>query len=132
MHENTMQRSLIKVNRATVEWNKMKNSHILTIFRLCHENLSPTRASGRTTGLAIMYIALAILNPDTEIPIYDHHDSTISYRGIANLVSEIILALGLENMILTRNREIYLLKCCKEKYEREQDREIEKIFDNAI
>jgi hypothetical protein len=53
------------------------------------------RGTGRTTALALQYIAAAISNPFCSILIRDHHGSTQSDRMLVHVCRQMVHTLGL-------------------------------------
>lgn len=59
------------------------------------------RCTGRSTALALEYLAKAIRNPGVRFHVRDHHDSTVAHRCLATVVRDFAIMLGLEHMQFT-------------------------------
>lgn len=57
------------------------------------------RRTGRSTALALKYIAEAIENPRQPVQIRDHHDVLRAHRDLFERVREMVRQLGLEHMV---------------------------------
>lgn len=64
-----------------------------------------SRRLGRSTGFALQAIGKALSNPNQSIPLADHLNSVIAVRDIQiHLISEIIVKLGLDGLVLDKRR----------------------------
>lgn len=57
------------------------------------------RRTGRSTALALKYIAEAIQNPRKPVQIKDHHDSALAHRRLFQVTREMVKRLDLQNMV---------------------------------
>lgn len=70
------------------------------------------RRSGRSTALALLLIGWCIQNPGMERVIYDHHDSPTANEHLANMISSIVRALGLQFITVSKHQAgIFKLRC---------------------
>lgn len=60
------------------------------------------RAEGKSTGLALNYISQAILNPEMEVKIIDHHGTMDANQHLFNSVMEMCSKLNLTWMEFIR------------------------------
>lgn len=61
------------------------------------------RCTGRSTALALEFVAKAIRNPHEWVVITDHHDSAPSNNLLASTCRDIIAALGLRHFQFRSN-----------------------------
>lgn len=54
------------------------------------------RQSGRSTGLALIYIGKALLDPETRITVVDHYDTLYSNRILLKTCKKVVRTLDLD------------------------------------
>lgn len=60
------------------------------------------RCTGRSTSLALGFIAEALRKPGVTVYIKDHHDSSLADRHLTDKVAEYVDRLGLKHLIIDR------------------------------
>lgn len=55
------------------------------------------RCTGKTTKLALHYIALAMNNPNCHTTVRDHYNSMAAHKNLINLIKNYVDILGLKN-----------------------------------
>ena len=60
------------------------------------------RCTGRSTGLALMYISNAIQNPGKDVYIRDHHGTPQADDFLFGTVRDMVSRLGLECMVFSK------------------------------
>lgn len=63
------------------------------------------RATGRSTCLALEYVAKAMRTPFVPVPLVDHFDSTTAHTCLKEAVVEILSRLDFRGFSITRNHE---------------------------
>jgi len=83
----------MKVNVALMAHNLIVNGNLRGVAN---------RQTGRSTALALYYIARAIENPGSEIVVRDHHDSDAAHELLRDRIREIIHKLGLQGFTFSQ------------------------------
>lgn len=90
--------------------NKMINLEKMIEYKKQNgESFPAERCSGRTLGLAFLYIGTAMNTPNKEFEIRDHWDTVESHRSLASLVRYYLEFLKLRYInIYSRNNRFYI------------------------
>lgn len=73
---------------------------IVKVISTTGEYFDHKRRSGRSTALALRYIADAIEQPYTPVLIEDHYDSVLADRALAEIMGLMIFKLELNHMYI--------------------------------